>query len=168
MKYRILITMAAILMTAAAFAQIENPVKWSFSTQEVAGREATLVFKATVDPPWHLYSANLPAGGPIPTTPYYNESDAYILVDGIVEVPKPKIKFDEGFQMEVGTLEGTATFRQRVKFREGGSHIITGEIEFQVCDDVTCLPPQMADFSFTVNLGGEAAMDIPNREIGNM
>ena len=34
-----------------------------------------------------------------------------------------------------------------------GTHTITGEIEFQVCDDVTCLPPKMVEFSFMVTLG---------------
>jgi len=159
MKNRIILTLVAILMTASVFAQVQNPVKWTFSTDNVEGQEATLVFKATIDHPWHLYAASLPAGGPIATKPYYNESDAYSLVDGIIEVTKPKIKFDEGFQMDVGTLAGTAEFRQKVKFKGGGSQIITGEIEFQVCDDVTCLPPQMVDFTFTVNLGGEAALE---------
>ena len=159
MKNRIILALVAILMTTSVFAQVENPVKWTFSTDKIAGQEAELVFKATIDPPWHLYSANLPAGGPIPTKPYYNESDTYSLVDGIVEVTRPKIKFDEGFQMDVGTLEGKAEFRQKVRFKGGGSRIITGEIEFQVCDDVTCLPPQTVDFTFTVNLGGEAAYE---------
>ena len=132
MKNRIILTLVAILMTASVFAQVENPVSWTFSTDNIEGQEATLVFKATIDHPWHLYAANLPAGGPIATKPYYNESEAYSLVDGIVEVTKPKVKFDEGFQMDVGTLAGTAEFRQKVRFKAGGSQIITGEIEFQV------------------------------------
>jgi len=159
MKNRIILTLVAILMTAGVFAQVKDPVKWTFSTDKVEGQEATLVFKATIDHPWHLYAANLPAGGPIATKPYYNESDAYSLVDGIVEVTKPKIKYDEGFQMDVGTIEGNAEFRQKVRFKGGGSQIITGEIEFQVCDDVTCLPPKAVEFTFTVNLGGEAASE---------
>jgi thiol:disulfide interchange protein DsbD len=159
MKNRIILALAAFLMAVTVNAQIEDPVKWTFSTDNIEGHEATLVFKATIDHPWHLYAANLPSGGPIATKPYYNESDAYSLVDGIVEVTKPKIKFDEGFQMDVGTIEGNAEFRQKVRFRGGGSQIITGEIEFQVCDDVVCLPPKAVEFTFTVNLGGEAASE---------
>ncbi len=145
------------MIVTISSAQVENPVKWTFSTANIEDQEAELVFKATIDHPWHLYSAKLPAGGPIATKPYYNESDAYSLVDGIVEVTKPKIKFDEGFQMDVGTLAGKAEFRQKVKFSGTGTQTVTGEIEFQVCDDVTCLPPQTVEFSFVVNVGGEAA-----------
>jgi thiol:disulfide interchange protein DsbD len=156
MKKRNILMVVAALMTTTIFAQIEDPVKWSFSTANVTGAEAELVFIATIDHPWHLYSAHLPAGGPIPTKPYFNESGAYSLVGDITEVTEPKVKFDEGFQMEVGTLAGVAEFRQKVKFNATGIQTVTGEIEFQVCDDNTCLPPKTVPFSFKVNVGGEA------------
>jgi len=82
----------AMMMATSIFAQVEDPVKWTFSTDNVKGQEAELVFKATIDYPWHLYSANLPAGGPIATKPWYDESDTYSLVDGIIEATKPKNK----------------------------------------------------------------------------
>ncbi len=147
-----------MLLATTLWAQVENPVTWKFTTDKVEGQEAELVFTADIDYPWHLYSAYLPAGGPIATTAYYDESDAYTLVDGIVEVTEPKVKFDEGFQMDVGTLSGKAEFRQKVLFKEGGAQTITGEIEFQVCDDNVCLPPMSVAFSFEVNLGGESAV----------
>ncbi|MEA3461762.1 MAG: cytochrome c biogenesis protein CcdA [Bacteroidota bacterium] len=157
MKTRVIIMGVVLMAATALMAQVENPVKWKFSTDKVNGLEAELVFKADIDFPWHMYSAYLPAGGPIATTAYYDESDAYTLVDGIVEVTKPKVKYDEGFQMDVGVISGKAEFRQKVKFREAGTQTVTGEIEFQVCDDNVCLPPVGVPFSFEVNLGGEAA-----------
>ena len=56
--------------------------------------------------------------------------------------------------MDVGTISGKAELRQKVKLSSPGTHTITGEIEFQVCDDVTCLPPKYDEFSFTVTVGG--------------
>ena len=38
--------------------QIERPVKWSF-TIEQKGNEATLLLKAKIDKPWHLYSQDI-------------------------------------------------------------------------------------------------------------
>lgn len=142
----------AILMAASIFAQVEDPVEWTFSVDNIKEQEAELVFSAEIDFPWHLYSAKLPAGGPIATTPWYDESDAYSLVGEIIEVTKPKVKFDAGFQMEVGTLEKKAELRQKVKFSAGGTQTITGEIEYQVCDDEVCLPPKSVPFTFTVEL----------------
>jgi len=152
------ILLAAFLMLLMNInAQIADPVKWTFTTENLKGQEVELVFKATIDHPWHLYSAHLPAGGPIATKPWFNEADHYSLVDGVVEVTKAKQKFDEGFQMDVGTISGKAELRQKVKLSGPGTHTITGEIEFQVCDDVTCLPPKVEEFSFTITVGGEPA-----------
>jgi len=149
----------AMMVATNLWSQMENPVKWKFSTDKVEGKQAELVFSAEIDYPWHLYSAYMPAGGPIATTAYYDESDAFTLVDGIVEVTKPKIKYDKGFQMDVGTISGKAEFRQKVLFKTGGTHTITGEIEFQACDDNVCLPPIGVSFSFEVKLGGESATE---------
>ncbi|MFH0755666.1 MAG: thioredoxin family protein [Bacteroidota bacterium] len=154
--YRILaITGLALIIFFNGNAQIADPVKWSFSHVKTGDMEAELVFKATIEMPWHLYSAYLPEDGPIATKPYYNESDAYTLVDGIVEVTKPKRKFDEGFKMELGTISDRAELRQKVRFSRPGTHTITGEIEFQVCDDATCLPPKLVEFAFTIQAGAK-------------
>ncbi len=114
-------------------AQIADPVRWTFSHEKTAEMEVELIFKATIDPPWHMYSAYLPEGGPIATKPWFNESEDYTLVDEVVEVTKAKKKFDEGFQMEVGTISNKAELRQKVKLTAAGTHTITSEIEIQVC-----------------------------------
>ena len=147
----------ALVMVLGINAQVEDPVSWKFSHEITSEMEAELVFKASIEVPWHLYSAYLPEGGPIATKPYFEESESYSLVDGIVEVTKAKKKFDEGFKMEVGTISGRAELRQKVAFPEAGTYTITGEIEYQVCDDATCLPPQYEPFSFTVTVGGSPA-----------
>ncbi len=159
-KRFLLLAVMAIFILSGLKAQIEDPVSWTFSHKSKGNMEAELVFKATIDMPWHLYSAHLPEGGPIATRPYYEESDAYTLVGEIVEVTKAKKKFDEGFKMELGTISGRAELRQVVRFTEPGTHTIKGEIEFQVCDDVTCLPPVYEPFSFTVTVGGASATEV--------
>ena len=144
----------ALILVLNSQAQIADPVKWTFTHENLEGQDVELVFKATIDVPWHMYSAYLPEGGPIATKAWFNESEDYSLVDGIVEVTKPRVKFDEGFKMDLGTISGKAELRQKVRLSGPGTHTITGEIEFQVCDDVTCLPPKYVEFAFNVTVGG--------------
>jgi len=141
-------------------AQVADPVHWEFTWSQTGDNEAELVFSASIDKPWHLYSAYLPEGGPIATRPYYEDSTLFTFSGKLVETVKPKIKFDEGFQMEVGTLERHAEFRQKVKVKAGQPLTISGEIEYQVCDDLNCLPPNTEAFSFNVNLPPVAATQI--------
>lgn len=162
MTIRLPLIFLALLAASSLKGQVADPVKWNFSHQMSGEMEAELVFKASIDMPWHLYSANLPEGGPIATTVHFNESEDYALVGGILEVTKPRIKFDEGFKMELGTFSGKAELRQKVRFSNPGIHNISGEIEFQVCDDVSCLPPKVAEFSFTIEVSPGSGVPAPS------
>lgn len=150
------ITFLSLIFSSLA-AQVVDPVHWDFSWKQTGDREAELIFSAKIDKPWHLYSANLPAGGPIATRPSYDDSAAFTLSGGIIEVIKPKVKFDEGFQMNVGTLERTAEFRQKIILKDRNALTITGEIEYQVCDDMNCLPPKQDPFTFKISLTAPAS-----------
>lgn len=144
-------------MAVAAMAQPIDPVNWNFRAEPVGNNTFELVFEAKIDPPWHLYSSNLPENGPIPTRPHYTSEEKFERIGKLVEVIPAKVKFDEGFRMDVGTLTGRAEFRQTVKISSPVT--IAGEIEYQVCDDSNCLPPAYKEFSFTLNAGTTAAAD---------
>jgi thiol:disulfide interchange protein len=147
------------IFTISLLAQPMDPVSWSFSSEAVGNNEFELVYKAKIAHPWHLYSAYLPKGGPIASKAYYNEASDYQLVGDIVEVTKAKITYDEGFQMDVGTIEGKAELRQKVKIAAGSTVTISGEIEYQVCDDANCLPPTLKEFSITL-VGEKIAVEV--------
>ncbi|MGM0475021.1 MAG: cytochrome c biogenesis protein CcdA, partial [Bacteroidota bacterium] len=155
---RILTTLGlALWTTLQVHAQIADPVDWTYSYELTGGQEAELIFSAEIDSPWHLYSAYLPEGGPIPTQVLFEESGDFSTVGQLEEVTKPKVKFDEGFQMELGTLSGNARLRQKVILKGPGPVTISGEIQYQVCDDVTCLPPKYEPFSMEITLPGSGA-----------
>jgi thiol:disulfide interchange protein DsbD len=149
MKKWYLSALVSFVSSVILTAQPMDPVTWSFSSEKVSDNHYELVFSASIDPPWHLYSAYLPEGGPIPTRPYYDETAGYELVDDLIEATKPKVKFDPGFKMQVGTIAGKAEFRQKVKVTGTAPVTVSGEIEYQVCDDANCLPPNTEPFSFT-------------------
>ncbi len=59
---------AALVLCAGAYAQIETPVRWSYAAKKVNGKEAVVLLKATIKPGWHIYSLNVKDGGPIKTS----------------------------------------------------------------------------------------------------
>ena len=50
-----------VLLALPIHAQIITPVKWVFSVKELTNDEAELLFTASIDKTWHLYSQNMPA-----------------------------------------------------------------------------------------------------------
>lgn len=132
------------------FSQIQNPVKWTYSVENNGKEEATLVIKASIDKGWHLYSQFIGEGGPVPTSFRFDKSSNYSLVGKVNEIPKAKPIFDEIFGMQVAWFESSATFKQKIKVSSGKDFKINGALEFMVCDDKQCLPPEEVEFSFDI------------------
>ncbi len=133
-----------------SFSQIQEPVKWSYSTEKVSDTEYDLIFTAAIDDNWHLYSKDLPPGGPMPTEFTYESMEGFELVGDVIEDPLPKEEFDPIFEMQVKFHSYEAKFIQRIKLASSDQVNITGELSFQACDDETCVPGY-DDFSFVLN-----------------
>ena len=80
------------------FSQIFNPVEWEFSKEDLKGGEYELVFKASIEDGWYLYSQFVEDDGPLPTTFTFFESDSYELI-GTTQEGEPKQEYDPNFDM---------------------------------------------------------------------
>jgi len=56
------------LIGSVSNAQIHNPVTWETSVEKINDSEFNLLITAGIEAGWHLYSQNVPEGGPIPTS----------------------------------------------------------------------------------------------------
>ncbi len=148
---KIILSLLLSFISLSIFAQIQNPVKWTYSVENNGKEEATLVIKASIDKGWHLYSQFIGEGGPVPTSFRFDKSSNYTLVGKVNEIPKAKPIFDEIFGMQVAWFEKTATFKQKIKVSSNKDFKINGALEFMVCDDKQCLPPEEVEFSFDIN-----------------
>ena len=140
-------TVAALLMCVmaiAAQAQMMNPVHFKSELKELKGGEAEIVFSATIDPGWHVYSTNLGDDGPISAT--FNP----VKMEGVETVGKLQTRgkelkqFDKMFDMELRFFEGSVTFVQKVKFTKP-EYDIDCYLEYGACNDQSCLPPSTCD-----------------------
>lgn len=141
-----------LLVSFFTQAQVLKPVKWNFSVKEISETEAELILKASVEKGWHLYAQDIPPDGPIPTSFKFNKSADYELSGKVVE-PKPIEEFDNMFGMTIKYFASDVTFKQKIKIKNKTEFTATGEVEFMVCDDQKCLPPEVVEFNFVINKG---------------
>jgi thiol:disulfide interchange protein len=130
-------------------AQIYDPVSWDFSYEKKADNVYELVFTATIENGSHIYSMDIPKGGPIPTS-FSIDSVAGYLIDGKpFEVTRPEEVFDDAFGFRIKIFNGKAEFRQKII---GKSPFFTakGEVEFMSCNKSTCSPPKEVTFEIPV------------------
>ena len=145
-----LLSLLIALISFSGFSQIQNPVKWSYSVENNGTENATLVIKAKIDKGWHLYSQFVGEGGPVPTTIKFKADKEYSLVGKTEETPKPHSIYEELFGMKVAFFENSATFKQKIKVSSTKDFKVAGTLEFMVCDDKQCLPPEEMEISFDV------------------
>ena len=140
--------MAVLVLSTAAFAQIEAPVRWSYAAKKTSATEAVVFLKATIQPGWHIYSQNVKEGGPVKTSFTFASSKDYAPVGKAIE-PKPISKFEKVFGMNVGYFEGSVVFQQKIKLNKATT-TAKGKVEFMVCNDRQCLPPEEVEFNIPV------------------
>lgn len=146
---RLLLWLGFLGILPLAFAQIERPVTWSFSTTPAADGNVTVNFVASIEPGWHLYSQFIEEGGPVPTTFTFEGVEGYELVGKVDEDGNIHSGFDETFKMDLAYFDTKVTFSQVVK-PSSESSTVGGYLEFMVCNDEKCLPPAYVDFSIPV------------------
>lgn len=136
---RYLLLMVSLLLTTSSFSQIYDPVDWATSVEKTNDSTYTLIATATIEDGWHLYSQNVPDGGPIATDFSYKESEDYKLFGETIEEEGNTIQ-DPVFEMEITYFEDEVDFRQQIRY-SGAPIKVTGEVTFMVCDDERCLAP---------------------------
>lgn len=117
--------------------------------QDKGNGEIELIADATIDDGWHMYDSNIPDNGPFPTSLSFDVIKGAELVGGFNAVGKKAVvKFDEVFQMNIGTFDNSARFVQKIKVTNKDNFLIEGDVRAQACDDASCTPPLPVDFSF--------------------
>lgn len=148
MKKITLLLAMVVFVAASAFAQIEKPVKWAYVAKKTSPTEATLYLKASIEDGWHIYSQKTPDGGPVKTTFAFSPSKDFTLVGAVVE-PKATVKYEDSFKLNVNYFDKQVIFQQKIKLKKGAT-TVKGTVEFMVCNDKQCLPPDELAFSIPV------------------
>ncbi len=140
---------ALILLSFCGFSQILKPVKWSFSSETISDKEAYVNITAKIDAGWHVYSQFIEEGGPIPTSFTFVKSPDYQLLGKTSETPKASSAFDNNFAMQIAWHEKSVVFKQKIKLNKATA-VVKGTLEFMVCNDKQCLPPEELEFTIPI------------------
>jgi thiol:disulfide interchange protein len=158
-----------LFSTVLSQAQILTPAKWTYSTSVQSakvGDEIELIFKATIDKDWYLYSSEFPCEDPMKTTFNLVPDPSYKLVGAVVPI-NPIDKHDEIFECEVKIFKKTGEFRQKIKILATPLKL-SGESEYQVCTDLTgqCVPAG-EEFTFNLSVEGGGVPAIEEEPVAN-
>ncbi len=144
-----------ILISSVVPAQgIFEPVKWAYSAEKISNSEVELIFKASIEDKWHLYSQDISISPPA-TVFSFQENDGYELAGEVIEESEAIEEYDPNFEMVLKYFGHEAIFKQKAKLLTDKRIVIKGFVEYMSCDDVRCLPPTEDEFKFVFNAGQE-------------
>ena len=147
MMKKLLFLIVSLLTVSVAYAQMANPVKVQCQLKEVSATEAELVFNATIEQGWHMYSTEVVEFGPTPTTLEVEKISGAKLKGKLAPKGAPIKKYEEMFEADVYYFEHAATFVQKLTL-EGGKYHVEGYLEYGACNDQSCTPPTKVDFNY--------------------
>jgi thiol:disulfide interchange protein DsbD len=135
-----LLTWICLVIVLAVKAQMVDPVHFKAELKTGNGAEAEIVFHATIDQGWHVYSTEIGEDGPIEATFNVVKMEGAELVGKLV--PKGNVikKMDKLFGMELKYFEDEATFVQKIRFTKP-EYDIDCYLEYGACSDASCMPP---------------------------
>ena len=145
-----------VLGLTSAFAQIQDPVQFKYEWKVLSDTEAQIVFTGAIDEGWHVYSTNLPDGGPISATFNVEQIEGLELDGKMMPEGKEIESFDKVFDMKLRYFEEKAVFVQKLKIT-AANYFIEGYLEYGSCNDENCLPPTNYEFS----ISGKGAASAP-------
>jgi thiol:disulfide interchange protein DsbD len=147
-----------LMLVLGVQAQMADPVHFKSELKTSKGAEGEIVFTATIDPGWHVYSTNLGQSGPIEASFNAVKMDGVEMVGKLTPKGKEIKKFDEMFGMELKYFENAVTFVQKVKFTKP-DYTIDCFLEYGACNDRSCMPPTQVE----LKQSGKAPLAAPEK-----
>ena len=137
---KIIVSLLSLLVVLGVNAQMVDPVHFTSELKTGNGMEAEIVFHATIDNGWHVYSTEIGENGPTEATFNVVKMEGAELIGKLI--PKGKVikKMDKLFDMELKYFENEVTFVQKLRFTKP-EYDIDCYLEYGACSDASCLPP---------------------------
>ena len=143
-----LTTLVLLLAVMTVAAQMQDPIHVRSELKKISDTEGELLFSATIDPGWHVYSTGLGNDGPISTTFHADKMEGAKTVGGLKFRGKELKMFDKMFDMELRYFEGSVTFVQKIQFTQP-KYDIKCYVEYGACNDQMCMPPSTIELAAT-------------------
>ena len=128
------------------FAQVENPVTWTFTAKKISAKQYELHMTAAIDGNWHIYSQQT-GEGPEPTSFSFVKNPLVKLDGKVKENGKLESIFDPNFKSTLKFYSGKVDFVQKVNVKSSANTVIKGSAIYMVCNDRRCLPQKEIPFS---------------------
>ena len=143
--------LSAIVLFAGMFVFAQTPVSWTFNAKKIDDKTFEVHMTASIQKGWHLYSQNQPEDAiAIPTSFTITANPLFKLDGKIKEVGKIEKFTDKELGLSANQYSNNVDFVQVVTLKGNAKTSVSGNVEYQTCDDKKCLPPKTVNFNIAL------------------
>ncbi len=127
----------------------KKPVTWDVTYAATSANEGEIIYTATIDNNWHIYSQRPTDVGPIPTS-FSVTPNAQIELIGKTQEGQAHEEYVSAFDAKVFVFTDKAVFKQKIKRKNKETLTIHTSLEYMTCNDKQCLPPTTLEFDVVI------------------
>ena len=131
MKNIVCILLAFIAISSNA--QILEPVKWTHKTEKKSETNYVLVFDATIEKDWHVYSQFTDDGGSLPLELTFKNQKGNFTLVGKTKERGTKTGFNDVFGVNETFWENKIHFEQEIKITNLKLKNVDASVDYQAC-----------------------------------
>jgi hypothetical protein len=141
----------SLIIFLAVSLQAQNPVTWTFSSKKLGDKKFEIHLTATIQSGWHLFSQKQPDDAIAIPTGFTINNNPLLELDGkIKEIGKMEKFHDAKLEVSANQYADKVDFVQVVKLKANVVTNVSGNVEFQTCNDEKCLPPKKINFTIAL------------------
>lgn len=160
---KMLLIILALFATLTSFAQIENPVNWKASYEEISKNQYRIILEADIPSDQYIYGINMTDGGPTRTSFTFDNTSNIELVGGIIPSIEEKVVYDDIFMMDISKYFGKMQFVQEFKVTSDAQAKLKVLVEWMSCTEENCTPPTDIEFEFDFNTDSKEVAEITTK-----
>ena len=146
-----LLIILAIFASLTSFAQIENPVSWNASLEEISKDHYKVVLEPEIPNGYYIYGMKMADGGPTRTSFTFDNSSNIELVGEVIPSKEEKVVYDDIFAMNISKYFDKVQFVQEFKVTSDAKAKLKVVVEWMSCTAENCTPPTDVEFEFDLN-----------------
>jgi len=147
--------LAFLTLQAQPGANFQEPVKWTSKIEKKSDTEFILVFDATIEDKWHMYSQFSDENGALPMVVTFNNDKGNFEAVGKAEESKTEKAFNDTFAVTETFWSHNAQLKQTVKITNKANSIVQIQLDYQVCKEVCIQGSNLFEFDVKALTGKE-------------
>ncbi len=139
------------VMISSLFYAQDKPITWKKNVKDLGGGSYELILTADLEKGWHLYSPENTNEFIIPTTVQFLENPNIEWQGAMKTIGEKETIYSKAFSDDLIEYVSDVTYSRKFKAKNSKALTIVAEVEYQICNEKTCLAPENLEFDFEVS-----------------